>query len=239
MPSTSDNTGLSIIPVRGIPEISKGDDIGAIISRHCQLEEFDVVVVSQKIVSKAEGRVRTLDEDDDDGFLKLVESESKRVLRRRGRLTITETRHHGFICANAGIDRSNTAINTVVLLPVDPDKSARRIRSSILAYCGINVAVIVTDTFGRPWRVGATDVAIGVAGVASVVDLRGHQDANGRILRATEINVADEIASAADLVKPKDGHVPTVIVRGLRREFLREASVKKEAIRSPGNDMFR
>ncbi len=229
---------LSIIPVPGIPEVKSGDDIASLVCRSIEVEDYDVVVVTQKIVSKAEGRIETLNENDNDGFALLVDREAKRILRRRGSLTITET-EHGFICANAGIDRSNTDMNTVVLLPKDPDRSAYKIRASIARQCGKEVAVIITDTFGRAWRNGVTDVAIGISGVGAILDLRGSHDANGRELVATEVCIADEIAAAADLVKPKSSRIPVVIVRGVSRKHFRESSVKDEIVRHPNEDLFR
>jgi coenzyme F420-0:L-glutamate ligase/coenzyme F420-1:gamma-L-glutamate ligase len=231
-------SGLSIIPITGIKEIQPGDDLAEVTMAHATLHDHDVVVVTQKVVSKAEGRIVHLAENDDDAFERLVTREARRILRRRGSLMITET-HHGFICANAGIDRSNTATDTVVLLPVDPDLSARRIQRRIEALSGTTVGVIITDTFGRTWRNGVTDVAIGCAGIAGVVDLRGQCDAHGRTLQATEVCIADEIAGAADLVKPKDANIPVVIVRGLDASYFRSASVSSEIIRAPQGDLFR
>lgn len=216
---------LRVIPVRGIPEISEGNDLAEIISTCVELEDFDVVVITQKIVSKAEGRVVHLAEDDLEGFGRLVAAESRRVLRVRGGLAITET-HHGMICANAGIDRSNTEPNTVTLLPVDPDRSARAIRRKLSHLQGRRLGVIITDTFGRTWRNGVTDVAIGCDGIAGVIDLRGRTDAQGRTLQATEVCVADEIAGAAELVKGKSAQIPVVIVRGLSTDLFRDSSVK-------------
>lgn len=229
---------MRIIPIRGLPEISEGAGLATILADIGALEPYDVLVVTQKIVSKAEGRLVDLAEEDEVGFEELVRRESVRVLRRRGPLLITETRH-GFICANAGIDRSNMPEGTVALLPVDADHSARALRSRILHRRGFDVAVIITDTFGRTWRNGVTDVAIGIAGIAGVDDLRGRRDAGGRVLRATEVCVADEIASAAELVKPKDGGIPVVIVRGVDRSLFRESSVADEIVRAPSGDLFR
>ena len=162
-----------------------------------------------------------------------------RVLRRRGDLVISETRH-GFVCANAGVDLSNVADGTAALLPEDSDRSARRIRAGLRdAARASSVGVIVSDTFGRPWRRGVTDVAIGCAGVAAVVDLKGTTDAGGRELVATEICVADELASAAELVMGKDRGVPVAVVRGVPAEWLRPASVRAEVIRPPDEDLFR
>jgi coenzyme F420-0:L-glutamate ligase/coenzyme F420-1:gamma-L-glutamate ligase len=168
----------------------------------------------------------------------LVEQESVRIIRRRGDLIISETRH-GFICANAGVDLSNVAAGTAALLPVDSDRSARRIRAGLQALLGVEVGVIVSDTFGRTWRRGVTDVAIGCAGVAAVIDLRGTPDANGRDLMATEVCVADELASAAELVMGKDRGIPAAIVRGVPQSWLRRASVHAEIIRPPNEDLFR
>ena len=165
-------------------------------------------------------------------------SESTRVLRERDELIISETRH-GFVCANAGVDLSNVADGQAALLPVDPDRSARHIRDALRARTGLEVAVIISDTFGRPWRIGVTDVAIGCAGIAAVVDLRGTTDVFGRELVATEICVADEIASAAELAKGKTSGIPVVIVRGVERSWFRESSVKAEIVRPPGEDLFR
>ncbi len=167
-----------------------------------------------------------------------MESESVRVVRRRGDLLITETRH-GFVCANAGVDLSNVAAGTAALLPVDPDRSARRIREVLRHRLGVTVGVVVSDTFGRTWRRGVTDVAIGVAGIAGVVDLRGTPDATGRVLEATEVCVADEVAAAAELVMGKDRGIPVAIVRGVDPSWLRPASVAAEIVRPPAEDLFR
>ena len=157
---------------------------------------------------------------------------------RRGELLVTETRH-GFVCANAGVDFSNVASGWAALLPVDADRSARRIRDGLRAATGVEVGVIVSDTFGRTWRQGVTDVAIGCAGVAAVVDLRGSRDALGRELQATEVCVADEIASAAELVMGKASGIPVAVVRGVNPEWLRRASVADEIVRPPAEDLFR
>jgi coenzyme F420-0:L-glutamate ligase/coenzyme F420-1:gamma-L-glutamate ligase len=202
------------------------------------LRDGDVVVVTQKIVSKSEGRIVPIDERDPAAKQELVAGESVRILRRRGDLVISETRH-GFVCANAGVDLSNVADGTAALLPDDPDRSARRIRAGLRAALDVDVGVIVSDTFGRPWRRGVTDVAIGCAGVAAVVDLKGTNDAGGRELVATEICVVDELASAAELVMGKARGVPVAIVRGLPPEWLRPSSVRAEIVRPPGEDLFR
>jgi coenzyme F420-0:L-glutamate ligase/coenzyme F420-1:gamma-L-glutamate ligase len=189
-------------------------------------------------VSKAEGRLVAVDPSDPDERVRLVEAESVRVLRRRGDLLITETRH-GFVCANAGVDFSNVESGWAALLPEDSDRSARRIRDGLRAAAGVEVGVIVSDTFGRTWRQGVTDVAIGCAGVAAVVDLRGSEDALGRPLQATEVCVADEIASAAELVMGKASGIPVAVVRGVNPQWLRRASVADEIVRPPGEDLFR
>ena len=228
---------LSIIPVEGIGEVQPGDNLADVIAEHADLVEGDVVVVTQKIVSKAEGRLVQVDPDDRDARRALVESESVRILRRRGDLIISETRH-GFVCANAGIDLSNVDAGWAALLPVDSDRSARRIRDALRATRGVEVGVVISDTFGRPWRQGLTDVAIGVAGLAAVVDLRGTEDALGRELQVTEVAVADEVASAAELVMGKSSGVPVAIVRGLDRSWFRESSAR-ELVRGPAEDLFR
>ena len=229
---------IELIPVEGVGEVRRGDDLATLIADRADLRSGDVVVVTQKVVSKVEGRLVPLDHDDPEGRLALVEDESVRVLRRRGELVISETRH-GFVCANAGIDLSNVDPGWAALLPEDPDRSARRIRDGLLARTGAEVAVIVSDTFGRPWRIGVTDVAIGCAGIAAVVDLRGTADDRGQTLQATEVCVADEIASAADLVMGKAAKVPVAIVRGVDDAWLRQGSVQAEIVRPPAEDLFR
>jgi coenzyme F420-0:L-glutamate ligase / coenzyme F420-1:gamma-L-glutamate ligase len=229
---------LQIFAVRGIPEVAPGADIADLIAAAVQLRHGDVVVVTQKIVSKAENRFVAVDHDDPVAKRKLAESEAVRVLRRRGEMVITETRH-GFICANSGVDLSNVADGYAVLLPIDPDRSARRIRDRLRGHAGIDVGVIISDTFGRVWRRGLTDVAIGVAGIAAVVDLRGQVDAMGRELLVTEICVADELAGAAELVMGKASGVPVAVIRGVEPSWLREASVHDEIVRLPEEDLFR
>ena len=238
--------GVLVVPVTGIGEVMPGADLAGLIADAVaparpggpDLRSGDVVVVTQKIVSKAEGALVAVDHSDAEAKLALVTRESVRVLRRRGDLVISETKH-GFICANAGVDLSNVADGTAALLPDDPDRSARRIRAGLLRVLGVEVGVIVSDTFGRPWRRGVTDVAIGCAGVAAVVDLRGTPDAGGRELVATEVCVADEIASAAELVMGKDRGVPVAVVRGVPGTWLRPASVRAEVVRPPDEDLFR
>jgi coenzyme F420-0:L-glutamate ligase/coenzyme F420-1:gamma-L-glutamate ligase len=238
--------GISLIPLNGIAEIAPGADLARMVADAVAparpdgpiLADGDVVVITQKVVSKAEGQLVSIDPDDPAAKVALVEQESVRIVRRRGDLIISETRH-GFICANAGIDLSNVEVGTAALLPEDSDRSARRIRAGLRAMLGVDVGVIVSDTFGRTWRRGVTDVAIGCAGVAAVIDLRGTQDANGRELVATEVCVADELASAAELVMGKDKGIPAAIVRGVPADWLRPASVRAEIVRPPAEDLFR
>ncbi len=245
-PADGAGPSVQLLAVAGIGEVAPGDDLAAVIAGVVRpasvdgpaLNDGDVVVVTQKIVSKAEGRMAPVVHDDPAAKVRLVEQESTRVLRRRGELLITETAH-GFICAKAGVDLSNVADGSAALLPVDPDRSARRIRAGLRRRLGVAVGVIVSDTFGRPWRQGVTDVAIGCAGVAGVVDLRGTRDAGGRVLSATEVCVADEIASAAELVMGKDRGVPVAVVRGLPAAWLRKGSVAEEIVRPSGEDLFR
>ncbi|MGA1505667.1 MAG: coenzyme F420-0:L-glutamate ligase [Ilumatobacteraceae bacterium] len=234
---------LSVWAVTGIPEIHPNDQLGDIIAGACRnepngpLHDGDVLVVTQKIVSKAEGRLVAVDADDPLSHKKLVEDEAVRIVRRRGDLIITET-SHGFVCANSGVDLSNVERGQAALLPKDSDRSARRIRDIVRARLGVDVGVIVSDTFGRAWRKGLTDVAIGVAGIAGVVDLRGTPDALGRVMQVTEVAVADELASAAELVMGKSSGVPVAVIRGVDASWLRESSVR-ELIRPPQEDLFR
>ncbi|WP_419916228.1 coenzyme F420-0:L-glutamate ligase [Candidatus Poriferisodalis sp.] len=234
---------IELHPLEGIGEITLGADLGAVIASACEaspagLRDGDVLVVTQKIVSKAEGAMEQIDPEDPLSHKPLVERESVRILRRRGDLIISETKH-GFICANAGIDLSNVERGYAALLPDDSDRSANKIRDRIRALSGCAVGVIISDTFGRPWRRGVTDVAIGCAGIAAVVDLKGTADALGRELMVTEVCVADEIASAADLVCGKARGVPVAIVRGVDPSWLRRASVRSEIVRDPAEDLFR
>jgi coenzyme F420-0:L-glutamate ligase/coenzyme F420-1:gamma-L-glutamate ligase len=221
---------IEILPVEGLPEIHEDDDLGALIAERAGLEEGDVVVVAQKVVSKAEGRIVRLADVEassrarevagawcDPRESEVILREAVRIVRSRDALVIAET-VHGFVCASAGVDHSNApAPGTLVLLPADPDASARRIRDSIRARTGTAVAVIVSDSFGRPFRRGTTDVAIGVAGLAPLLDLRGMPDRAGRPLRSTQVAVADELAAAANLVRTgKADGLPVVVVRGVR-----------------------
>jgi coenzyme F420-0:L-glutamate ligase/coenzyme F420-1:gamma-L-glutamate ligase len=229
---------ITIIPVTGIPEVRTGDVLAELVDAHAALVDGDVVVVTQKVVSKAEGRLVAIDPDVAESSRRVVLDEAIRVIRQRDELIITETRH-GFICANSGVDLSNVERGWAALLPLDSDRSARRIRDGLRARAGVEVAVIISDTFGRPWRHGVTDVAIGCAGIGAVLDLRGGVDTNGRQLRATEICVADELASAAELVMGKAAQIPVAIVRGVDRDWFRESSVRQEVVRPYASDLFR
>lgn len=234
---------MSAWGVEGIGEIVPGDQLGDVIVEACStepngpLQDGDVLIVTQKIVSKAEGRLVPIDADDPLSHKVLVEQEARRVVRRRGDLIITETRH-GFICANSGIDLSNVERGYAALLPLDSDRSARRIRDIVRARCGVTVGVVVSDTFGRPWRRGLTDVAIGVAGVAGVLDLRGTEDALGRVMQVTEVAIADELASMGELVMGKSNGIPVAVIRGCDPSWLRDSSVE-ELVRPPAEDLFR
>ncbi|MDX6505845.1 MAG: coenzyme F420-0:L-glutamate ligase / coenzyme F420:gamma-L-glutamate ligase [Gaiellaceae bacterium] len=218
---------ISIRPVEGLPEVREGDDLAALVAERAALEDGDVLVVAQKVVSKAEGRVvrlaevepsdraRELAGGEDPRRLEVILRESARIVRSRPPLVIAETRH-GFVCASAGVDASNAPEpETVVLLPVDPDASAARLRERLLELTGAEVGVIVSDSFGRAWRQGTTDVAIGLAGIRPLVDLTGVRDAAGYELHATVIGLADELAGAAELVCGKTEGVPAAVIRGV------------------------
>jgi coenzyme F420-0:L-glutamate ligase / coenzyme F420-1:gamma-L-glutamate ligase len=203
---------LTIWAVDGLPELREGDDLAAMIVERSELRDGDVIVIAQKAVSKVEGRIVRLDEAEK---TEVIIREAKRVVRRRGSLIIAETRH-GFICASAGVDASNAPEpGTLVLLPIDPDSSAEHLRTRLRELTGRDVGVIVTDSFGRPWRQGTTDVAIGAAGVEVLRDLKGERDPNGYELKSTVIAIADEIAGAAQLVMGKLDRIPVAIVRGV------------------------
>jgi coenzyme F420-0:L-glutamate ligase / coenzyme F420-1:gamma-L-glutamate ligase len=201
---------IRIIPFTGVPEVHIGNDLGQLLyeALPVPLQNMDVVVVTQKVVSKAEGRVIAETERQH-----AAQSEAVRVLRRTGEMLISETRH-GFVCANSGVDASNVAEGTVALLPLDPDLSARRLRAQLIHLSGVEVGVIVSDTFGRAWRKGQTDVAIGVGGIEAFIDYRGSTDSFGRELTATQIAIADELAGAAEIVMGKTQGVCAAIVRG-------------------------
>ena len=210
-------TSISVFAVEGLGEVAPGADLAALLAEVLgpaagmhSLHDGDVLIVTQKVVSKAEGQVVPLDHEDEAAKIALVEAESARVLRRRGSLLITETKH-GFVCANAGVDLSNALEGTAVLLPVEPDRSARRLRADLRRALGVEVAVIVSDTFGRTWRNGVTDVALGCAGILPILDLRGTTDAMGRELVATEVCIIDELCAAADLVMGKATGTPAAV----------------------------
>lgn len=233
---------LRVIALPSVAMVHEGDDLVAMFldalgESGLTLEDHDLVIVTSKVVSKSEGQVVPFD-GTEENKIALIEGESARVLRRRGPMRITETRH-GFINANAGIDLSNTDDGTAVLLPKEPDRSARRFRAELRHRCNVDVAVIITDTFGRVWRVGVTDVAIGVAGVKPVLDLRGTMDATGRVLEVTEVAIADEIAGAANLVLAKAAATPFALLRGLDESFFGEGSIKDDALRRANEDLFR
>jgi coenzyme F420-0:L-glutamate ligase/coenzyme F420-1:gamma-L-glutamate ligase len=245
---------LRVIGLEGLPEVRRNDDLAARIVGAAEggvgLEEGDVVVVTQKIVSKAEGRVIALadvepsaeaerlarETEKDPRLVELILRESTRIVRQRGPVLIMETRH-GFVCANAGIDSSNVGEGYVGLLPEDPDRSAAAIREGIAELAGVDVAVIISDTFGRPWREGHTNVAIGVAGMATFVDYVGQRDSHGYELRVSTLAVADELAGAAELVQGKLAGVPVAIVRGY--EYPRGRGTAREMVRDQERDLFR
>jgi coenzyme F420-0:L-glutamate ligase/coenzyme F420-1:gamma-L-glutamate ligase len=239
---------ISILPVGGLPEIGEGDDLAGLIAERAELEDRDVLVVAQKAVSKAEGRVvrlgeiepseraRELAADRDPRQLEVILREAVRLVRVRPPLVIAETRH-GFVCASAGVDASNAPEReSVVLLPIDPDASAARLRERLLELTGLEVGVIVSDSFGRPWRQGTTDVAIGVAGIRPMLDLKGVRDRVGYELHATVIAVADELAGAAELVFGKTKGVPAAVIRGV--DVGGEGSAH-ELVMPPKRDLFR
>ena len=246
---------LRIIGVKGLPEVKAGDGLPSLIvecvrAAGIQVVEGDVFVVAQKVVSKAEGRTVELAGveprelardwaaryDKDPRMVEVVLQESRRIVRMERGVLIAET-HHGFVCANAGVDASNVAADVVTLLPLDADQSAREIRAELERAFDTRVAVIVSDTFGRPWREGITNVAIGVAGIAPLIDYRGQPDSHGRPMKVTVIAIADELAAAAELVMRKTAGVPVVIIRGFDYTA-REASAR-ELIRLPEMDLFR
>ena len=231
---------IEITPIDGIGEISAGTDLAEIFlaaldAAGFALRDGDVLVVTHKAVSKAENAVVRFDEDEEKR-LHVIAAEASAILRRRGDLVITET-HHGLICANAGVDRSNMPDGWLALLPRDPDKSAHRLQMKIRQATGADVAVVITDTFGRPWRKGLTDVAIGVAGMPALVDHRGTTDTFGRPLTVTEVALADELAAAADLAMGKAKGVPLAVVRGV--DFPPGEGRATDLVRPVAEDMFR
>jgi coenzyme F420-0:L-glutamate ligase/coenzyme F420-1:gamma-L-glutamate ligase len=231
---------VTILPVVGIGEATDGDDVATLIGDalggDTSLIDRDVVVVTHKLISKAEGQVVELADDGPESHKYLVEREAVRVLRRRGPLVITQTKH-GFICANAGVDRSNAGPARAVLLPEDPDRSANRIRLRLQHRFGVEIGVVVTDTFGRAWRRGLVDVAIGVAGMEAIDDLRGQTDTYGKVLEVSEVAVVDEIAAAADLVMGKATGIPAAIIRGVTWKPSDDGI--RPLIRPAAEDMFR
>jgi coenzyme F420-0:L-glutamate ligase/coenzyme F420-1:gamma-L-glutamate ligase len=246
---------VSIQGIEGMPEIRAGDDLGRIIAEACRaqgvsLQDNDVLVVTQKAVSKSEGRFVNLDEvepsalaveiatpwDKDPRHVEVVLRESKRIVKMDRGVIIVETRH-GLVCANAGVDASNVPGGQLMLLPTDPDASARRIRDGLRLETGADVAVIISDTFGRPWRAGYTEVAIGVAGMLPIIDYVGQIDTHGRELKATWICVADELASSAELVTGKVNRVPVALIRGYA--VPRGEGSAREIVRAAELDLFR
>ena len=244
---------VEIVPLEGIPELQDGDDLAGHLADAAAraadgLRDADVVVVAQKAVSKVEGRVvsladvtasdraRELAADRDPRHLEVILRESARVVRSRPPLVIAETRH-GFVCASAGVDASNArGPGTLVLLPLDPDASAARLRHDLCERTGADVGVIVSDSFGRPWRQGTTDVALGVAGLTALLDLRGRHDDLGYELHATQIAAADELAGAAELVRGKTSGVPAALIRGVD---LRGDGTGRDLLIPPERDLFR
>ena len=241
---------MEMLPVEGIPEVQPGDDLGALITSRVLLLDGDIVVVAQKVVSKSEGRLvdlagitpgeeaiaRARAIDHDPRLVQLILDESVRIVRQE-RILIVETRH-GFVCANAGIDHSNVpGEDTVCILPEDSDRSAGELRERIRELVGADVGVIVADTFGRAWRVGIENVALGVAGVPALVDYRGQVDDHGKELQVTVVAVADELAAAAELVMGKTARVPVAVIRGYHVEG--PPGTGRELIRPSELDLFR
>jgi coenzyme F420-0:L-glutamate ligase/coenzyme F420-1:gamma-L-glutamate ligase len=241
---------VELIGVEGLPEVRPGDDLSQLIAAHASLRDGDVLVVAQKVVSKSEGRVVRLEDvtagaqarriapnlvaRPDPRMVQVVLDESVRLIRSE-RVLITETRH-GYVCANAGVDHSNVGAGVLTLLPVDPDASARRLRQRLQELAGVEVGVVISDTFGRPWRLGIVNVAIGIAGLPAAIDLRGTPDDAGEPLHATVLAVADDIASSAGLVMGKTERTPAVIARGL---VLQGSGSGRDLIRPPSEDLFR
>ena len=237
-------TNLLVVPLGGMPEIGEGDDLArlllaAVREAGLELADGDVLAVTSKVVAKAEGRTVPLPADPaarERVVAETVAAETARVVARRGRLVIAETRT-GLVGANALVDASNAGGDRLVLLPADPDASAARLRAAIEELDGHDVAVVVTDTLGRPWRLGQTDVAVGLAGMAALDDWRGRADGDGRLLEVTEVAVADEVAAAADLVKGKASRVPAALLRGVPRP--KGDGTARDLVRPPAEDLFR
>ena len=248
-------SAVEIIPLTGMPEIVPGDDLASVIIEavaRCSLsiERGNIFVVAQKIVSKSEGKIVKLDSvapskralrwaakhEKDARVTELALRQAKRIVRMKKGVLIAETRH-GFVCANAGVDTSNTARGTAVLLPRDPDRSARRLKVRLAKQFGVPVAVLISDTFGRPWREGLVNVALGVAGIGALMDYRGKHDASGKALQATIIAVADELASAAELVMGKSNAIPVAVIRGVA--LPQRLGIGCDLIRPVERDLFR
>ncbi|MGB6877689.1 MAG: coenzyme F420-0:L-glutamate ligase [Candidatus Acidiferrales bacterium] len=247
-------SAIRILPLPGLPEIAPGDDIGCFIAdaarKEAHIEAGDVFVVAQKVVSKAEGRIVPLEtvhpseraiqwaatHHKDARVIELVLREAARIVKMERGVIVAETRH-GFVCANAGVDCSNTATGTATLLPEDPDRSAHELRERLGEKFGVPVAVIISDSFGRPWREGIVNVALGVAGISPMIDYRGKRDANGNTLQMTVVARADELASAAELVMGKADRVPVALIQGVATK--EHSGSGRDLIRPVKNDLFR
>jgi coenzyme F420-0:L-glutamate ligase/coenzyme F420-1:gamma-L-glutamate ligase len=245
---------LSAVALDGLPEVRPGDDLGELIADATELNEGDVLVIAHKVISKSEGRIRNLSAINpseravaladqlgkDARHVQVVLDESREV-RRADRGVLICVTHHGFVCANAGVDASNVpGADSVILLPIDPDGSARTLRRRLRELTGIAPAIVITDSFGRAWRNGQCDVTVGCAGIGPLEDWRGRHDAVGRELRATWIAVADELAAAADLARAKDGGQPVVRIRGADRHLIADDGPGAKALLRPGDeDLFR
>lgn len=228
---------ITILPVEGLPQITPGDDLAAMLASALiplQPQSGDILAVTHKVVSKAEGALAAAGSDPE--YRSVVEREAVAIIRRRGETVIAIT-PHGYICANAGVDRSNVLGDQVVLLPRHPDRSAHRLRVRLEREFRIDLAVIITDTFGRPWRIGLVDVAVGLSGMKPILDLRGTTDMNGRILDITEVAVADEVAAAAELVMGKSAGIAAALVRGVAYE--RGEGRARDMVRTAEMDLFR
>ena len=236
--------GVWILPVTGIGELREGDDLAELIAAKSVLQDGDVLVVTSKAISKIEGRLIVLDTADPDerelARRRAIDAETVRVVARRGPLRIVQTRH-GLVLAAAGVDTSNVARNELALLPIAPDVSANALRDTLRERLGVTVAVVISDSMGRPWRAGITDAAIGVAGISALFDARGRRDHYGNELSVTEVAVADELASAADLVKGKLAGVPVAIVRGLAHDgkLVDDGLGSSTLVRGADDDLFR